>query len=134
MLKPLAIAGAVVVVAVAAASALATAPGTNGQITFRRYLGPDRTKGTIFTIAPDGTTIAFVRAFGSIRDAQLDHVGIYAMRADGSHLRRITLPKQRTAEDGDPQWAPDGRRLVFVRHNFSARPAGGQAVFVVNAD
>lgn len=28
---------------------------TNGRIVFRRYLGPDRTKGTIFTIAPDGS-------------------------------------------------------------------------------
>jgi dipeptidyl aminopeptidase/acylaminoacyl peptidase len=204
------VSAAAAVVAVLAGSALATAPGPNGQIAFRRYLGPDRTKGTIFTIAPDGTgerrltavsgkagddypdvaadgsfiafqrctlvcriltvrpdgtdltvlagqcppgqgppkcadntyaavspdskRIAFVRAFGRVTDDQIDHVGIYMMDVDGSHVRRITLPPKRTAEDGDPQWSPDGRRLVFVRQNFSAKPTGGQAVFVVNAD
>jgi Tol biopolymer transport system component len=197
-------------VAATAGVALATAPGPNGQIAFRRYLGPDRTKGAIFTIAPDGTgerqlttapaklsddypdvasdgsfiafqrcglacriftvradgtgltsvragcsanqapptcadnsypaispdrtQIAFVRAFGAIRKDQIAHVGIYTMRAGGSQLRRITLPRTRTAEDNDPQWSPDGRRLVFVRKNVTATPAGGQAVFVVNAD
>jgi Tol biopolymer transport system component len=188
----------------------ATAPANNGQIVFRRYLGPDRTKGAIFTIAPDGTgerqlttppvkasddfpdyaadgslvafqrcaltcriytvrpdatgvtsvgagcsgahepptcadnsypaispdgtQIAFVHAFGSIRKDQISHVGIYAMGADGSHQHRVTLPRTRTAEDVEPQWSPDGRRLVFVRQNVTAKPAGGHAVFVVNAD
>lgn len=206
----LAVAVAVVSVGLTAAAALATAPGQNGQIVFRRYLGPDRTKGTIFTVAPDGTgerrltrppakasddypdyaadgsfvafqrcasacriytvrpdatglkrvgagctgtqtpprcadnsypaispdgrNIAFVRAFGRVRNDELEHVGIYAMRVDGSHLRRVTLPRTGTAADIDPQWSPDGRRLVFVRKNVTARPAGGQAVFVVNAD
>jgi Tol biopolymer transport system component len=194
---------------VALASALATPPGRDGNIVFRRYLGPNRTQGAIFTIAPDGagerqlTTapakasddypdyasdgsfvafqrcprgpcriytvradgsglarigracakpppacaddtypaispdrrqIAFVHAFGQIRKDQIDHVGIYRMNVDGSHLRRVTLPRTRTAEDNDPQWSPDGRRIVFVRKNITAKPAGGQAVFVVNAD
>jgi TolB protein len=56
------------------------------------------------------------------------------MGIDGSRLRRVTLPRTRTAEDVDPQWSPDGRRLVFVRKNATAKPAGGQAVFVVNAN
>lgn len=190
------------------AAALATAPGENGQIAFRRYLGPDRTKGAIFianrdgsgerrltsapgnagddypdvspdgsfvafqrcartcgiymvntdgtglrrvsdrcrgvppkctddsypAISPDGRQIAFVRAFGRIRHDQIAHVGIYRMRIDGSHLRKVSLPATRTAEDGDPQWSPDGKQIVFVRHNFSVRPRGGQAVFVINAD
>jgi Tol biopolymer transport system component len=85
-------------------------------------------------VSPDSGSIAFVRAFGHVRDDQIDHVGIYSMRLDGSGLRRISLPKLRTAEDGDPQWSPDGRRLVFVRHNVTAKPAGGQAVFVADAD
>lgn len=191
--------------------ALATAPGQNGEIAFRRYLGPDRTKGAIFVaardgtgeraltkppagseddypdfasdgsfvafqrcarggcrlytvrtdgtglrrvgpgcsrttsppkcsdnsyaaVSPDRTKIAFVRAFGRIRKDQIDHVGIYTMHADGTHIARVTLPKKRTAEDGDPQWSPDGSRLVFVRHNVTAKPRGGQALFVVKAD
>jgi TolB protein len=193
----------------APAAALATAPGKNGQIAFRRYLGPDRTKGTIFianrdgrgerqltsapgkasddypdmapdgsyvafqrcgrntcgiyvintdggglrrvddgcrqrppkctdnsypAISPDGRQIAFNRAFGRIRDDQIDHSGIYRMRIDGSHIRKVSLPATRTAEDGEPQWSPDGKQIVFVRHNYTVRPRGGQAVFVINAD
>lgn len=54
LLRPLAASAAVVLVAVCAASALATSPDDNGQIAFRRYLTDDRSKGAIFTIAPDG--------------------------------------------------------------------------------
>lgn len=210
--RPLAnaLTAAIALLALPVGASLATAPARDGQIAFRRYLGPDRTKGAIFLVAPDGTgerrlatapgaagddypdvasdgsfvafqrcamtcriytvradgsglrrvgagcargqvpprcadnsypaispdrrQIAFVRAFGRVRDDQIDHVGIYAMGVDGSHLRRVTLPPRRAAEDGDPQWSPDGRRLVFVRHNMTASPAGGQAVFVVDAD
>jgi Tol biopolymer transport system component len=192
------------------APAPATAPGHNGQIAFRRYLGPNRTLGAIFiaapdgtgerqlttppakggddypdvspdgsfvafqrcrltcgiytvrsdgtglrriddgctgnrtppacsdnsypAISPDGTQIAFNRAFGRVRNDQIDHAGIYRMRVDGSHLRRVSLPATRTAEDAEPQWSPDGKRIVFVRYNVTARPAGKQAVFVINAD
>jgi Tol biopolymer transport system component len=56
------------------------------------------------------------------------------MRLDGSHRRRVTLPPRRAAEDSQVQWSPDGKRLVFVRHNITAKPAGKGAVFVVNAD
>jgi TolB protein len=46
----------------------------------------------------------------------------------------VTFRRARDARDGEPQWSPDARRIVFVRKNVTARPAGGQAVFVVNAD
>ena len=200
----------VVAAGVLADAASATAPGENGSITFRRYLGPDRTKGAIFTIAPDGTgerqltrppgelsddfpdfasdgsfvafqrcnatcavytvrtngtrlrrvgpactghrlpprcsdsaypaispnreLIAFEHAFGEIRDDQIDHVGIYVMRSNGSHVRRVTLPPTRAAEDIEPQWSPDGRRIVFTRFNVTAEPAGQAAIFTVKAD
>jgi Tol biopolymer transport system component len=185
-------------------AAVATAPGTNGDVAFRRYLGPERTKGTIFmaardgtgerqltappgkagddypdvapdgsfvafqrcgrrgcgiytvrpdgtgikrvdhrcaprpcsdasypAISPDGKQIAFVRMFET---AGRDHVGIYRMRIDGSHVRRVTLPRRRAVEDGDPQWSPDGTQLVFVRHHFTEHSGDRQAVFVVAAD
>jgi TolB protein len=186
----------------APAAALATAPGTNGQIAFRRYLGPDRTNGAIFVaapdgggerqlttppantsddypdvasdgsfvafqrcgrschlytvrsdgtglhtlgsgsvdrsypaISPDGTRIAFIRTFGHLRPNHApDHVAIYTIGIDGSGERRVTLPKTKTAEDVDPQWSPDGRRIVLVRMNGTAKPRHGQAIFVVNAD
>jgi Tol biopolymer transport system component len=192
------------------APAPATPPGHNGQIAFRRYLGPNRTLGAIFiaapdgtgehqlttppakgsddypdvspdgsfiafqrcrltcgiytvradgtaprrvddgctgnrtpprcsdnsypAISPDGTQIAFNRAFGRADSDGIDHSGIYRIRVDGSHLRRVSLPATRTAEDVEPQWSPDGKRIVFVRHNVTAKPAGKQAIFVINAD
>jgi TolB protein len=191
------------------ASALATAPGENGQIAFRRYLGPDRTKGTIFianpdgtgerqltsapgkagddypdvspdgrfvafqrcvpkncgvyvvnvdgsglrrvddgcnalppkctdnsypAISPDGKQIAFARLFGSFKHGQPAHVGIYRMRVDGSHIRKVSLPPTRAAEDGDPQWSPDGKRILFVRHQFAGKHEGQQAIFTIRAN
>ncbi len=190
------------------AAAVATPPGANGDIAFRRYLGPDRTKGAIFmaardgtgerqltrppgragddypdvaadgsfvafqrcgrgacriytvrpdgtglkrvdhactgrraprscsdrsypAVSPDGRQIAFVRMF---HRGGIDHVGIYRMRIDGSHVRRVTLPRTRGVEDGDPQWSPDGKRIVLVRHRFTKHSGDRQAVFVVNAD
>jgi TolB protein len=189
----------------------ATAPQQSGSIAFRRFLGPDRTRGAIFTIAPDGSAerqisqpdaafsddfpsvaadgrliafqrcddgeiepcriftvrsdgtglrdfdgcqgrelpprcaevfapaispsgrqIAFVRATG--RFSGDDRQGIYTMRTDGSHQRRVTLPRTGTAQDESPQWSPDGRQIVFVRENITAKPVGKLAIFVVRAD
>jgi TolB protein len=203
------IVAAVVAGLLVAPAAFATAPGRNGQIAFRRYLGPDRTMGAIFLIArdgtgdrqltqppagasddypdmapdgsfvafqrcgvntcgiyvvnadgtglrrvddgcarlppkctdngfpaisPDGRQIAFSRAFGRIRNDQIDHAGIYRMRIDGTRIRRVSLPAKRTAEDVEAQWSPNGRRIVFVRHNVTAKPAGEQAIFTVKRD
>ena len=83
-----------------------------------------------------GRRIAFVRKSGRFRADQdaYDFQGISTMSMDGSPSRRVTLRRARDARDGEPQWSPDARRIVFVRENVTARPVGGQAVFVVNAD
>ena len=47
------VAGVVALLAVIPAGA--TAPGENGEITFRRFIGPTDGVSTIFTIRPDGT-------------------------------------------------------------------------------
>ena len=56
------------------------------------------------------------------------------MRADGSRVRRLTqqaAPSQ--GEDSDPQWSPNGRRLVFQRVNVrGALPEDGVALFTLN--
>ena len=57
----------------------------NGQIVFRRYFDPDRTKGALFTMNPDG-----------------------------SHVRQITHPPEGWRDDA-PAWSPDGERIAFHR-------------------
>jgi len=55
--------------------------------------------------SPDGREIAFA----SDRDGGL---GIYVMRADGSHTRRLS---PRSVEDSSPTWSPDARWIAFTR-------------------
>jgi Tol biopolymer transport system component len=69
----------------AATAALATPPGKNGQIVFRRYLDARRTTGALFTANPDGTAV-----------------------------KQVTHPPRRVI-DQYPDWSPDGKRLVFHR-------------------
>jgi TolB protein len=38
---------------------------------------------------------------------------IYVLRADGTHLHRITPPKLNA---GNPDWSPNGKRIVFNSH------------------
>jgi TolB protein len=84
--------------------------------------------------SPDGRRIAFSRASGPVSDHVIERVAIYSVRADGSHVHRVTqqsLPA--TGEDGEPQWSPDGHRLVFQRTNVrSTRPVGGIALWVLD--
>jgi Tol biopolymer transport system component len=81
----LTLAAVIAVAAVACAAALATTPGSNGQIAFRRYLNRAQTKSAIFT-----------------------------MNADGSNVRRVTHAPRAMHDDG-PDWSPDGKRLAFTR-------------------
>jgi len=64
---------------------LASTPGHNGLISFRRYLNADHSNGALFTINPDGT-----------------------------HERQITFPAADTL-DNNQNWSPDGTKLVFER-------------------
>jgi TolB protein len=130
-----AVVAALVVLLVPIAIAEATAPGTNGQIAFRRYLGPDRTKGAIFIaapdgsgerqlttppagssddfpdVAPDGSFVAFQRCATTC--------GIFIVKTDGSGLRRVDdgcprLPP-RCTDNSYPAISPDGRQIAFDR-------------------
>ena len=117
----------------AASTGHSTAPGKNGRVVFRRYLGPNKTRGTIFTIradgrdtrqvtqpsvandeapdwSPDGSRIAFRRERGP-------DGAIYAMQADGTSLTRISAPCQRAGhceENFTPAFSPDGRAIVYA--------------------
>jgi TolB protein len=83
-----------------ASSAPTTAPGKNGAIAFKRYLDGSRSTGAIFTIA-----------------------------SNGKDSRQVTRPDPEVIDD-QPDWSPDGTRLVFHR----AIPDGPWAVYTIAAD
>ena len=69
--------------------------------------------------SPDGSEIAF----GSSRHGDFE---IYAMRADGSQVRRLT---ESAGIDMRPAWSPDGRTLAFT----TARD-GNYEIYAIRAD
>jgi Tol biopolymer transport system component len=79
----------------------ATAPGTNGLIAFQRF---------------------------RLHDAPFQ-AEIFTVKSDGSGERKVTHVAAGTV-DGEPDWAPDGSRIVFQRcggspcHIWSVRPDG----------
>jgi Tol biopolymer transport system component len=81
----------------------------------------------VFFAAPTSGSNAAARngliAFTSDRDGDYD---IWTMRADGSHLRKLTKDRQ---EDHCPSWSPDGRWIAFTRRNVHLAD-----LFVMRAD
>ena len=54
---------------------------------------------------------------------------LFVMNADGTGVRKLTLPPNGT-EDTNPDWSPDGSRLVFER----APSTGAHSIWTVNSD
>jgi Tol biopolymer transport system component len=92
-------------------------------------IGPSSIEAWDPAWSPDGTRIAFKGQSNGV-DA------IYVMDALGGNARRITSVTIDTRSYGDPmafrdpQWSPDGTRIVF----FVTVQSGNQDIFVVNAD
>jgi TolB protein len=74
--------------------------------------------------SPDGSKIAFE----SLRDdvANLKHVDIYIMNADGTGVNRLTNGSE---IDYGPAWSPDGTKIAF-----RADVDGNSDIYVINAD
>jgi TolB protein len=72
--------------------------------------------------SPDGRFIAMTGAAGDA--TQTD---IYTMRADGSQFRNVT---DSPGHDQDPDWSPDGKRIVFITLRTSVNPD----IYVMDAD
>lgn len=124
-----------------------TAPGTNGAIAFKRYLGSGRSTGAIFTVdvsgkgerqitdpesgvvddqpdwSPDGSLLVFHRSVPNRPFA------LYTIRPDGSDLTRLSPPcstpgenVETTCEDGAwGSFLPDGKRVVYTRATGKVR-------------
>ena len=71
--------------------------------------------------SPNGDMIAFEKA-GEI----------WVMRADGTHMRRLTNQR---ASDGNPAWSPDGSQIAFnSNRGGNLATFTGFGLFVMDAD
>lgn len=78
--------------------------------------------------SPDDRQIAFTR--DQLDASGVNFQGIFLMRADGTHLRRVTSNGPDNLPDSSPRFSPDGRRLVFTRE----LPGDVQQLMTVNID
>lgn len=80
--------------------------------------------------SPDGSSIVF----GSFRDAEGNPSGaadIFVMRSeDGGGLLRLT---ESPWEDNDPEWSPDGARIVF-KSTRNTQQGGREEIYIMNSD
>jgi Tol biopolymer transport system component len=125
--------------------AMASFPGRNGSIAFTGegdgFAGPCALSTCIKIISPNGgveSTFNLTsganhahyspdgKALAFDRDVRGRCCQIYTVRANGTHLRRIT----HGFDDESPAWSPDGRQIVFSRR----RKSGTEQLYVVNAD
>ena len=76
--------------------------------------------------SPDGRRIAFISERDGDRLRLPRNEEIYVMNADGSDVTRLT---NNDAEDMQPTWSPDARRIAFVSERD-----GNWNIYVANAD
>ncbi len=137
--------------------AVATAPGSNGLIAFRRYVNDAHTRGDIFTIKADGTgerRVTHETGGGDLgtepdwspdgrwisydiwRHGDDNRSRIFKIRPNGSQRTNIdascTTP---CLTDGFQQWGPDGEWIAFQR-GLGTRVGENNvmAIFVMRAD
>jgi TolB protein len=79
--------------------------------------------------APRNGRIVFQRF-----DPSLDRTRLYTVQADGRGLRAITRPPAAGDIDSQPDWSPDGRRILFRRLGGVGRPDERVDIYVVGAD
>ena len=81
--------------------------------------------------SPDGGKIVF----GSFRDAQGNPAGtadIFVMNADGTG-EPTRLTNSPDIEDNDPEWSPDGTKIVFKSTQHTQQDAR-EEIYVMNTD
>ena len=134
-----AVTGLACVIAVSSALAgqahVATKPGTNARIAFKRYSDAQRSTGAIYTVARDGTsTLQVTKPAQGVVDDQPDWspdgsliafhrcvpdgpCEIYMVKPDGSGETRLTpCASAADCEDGqDATFLPDGQHIVYTR-------------------
>jgi hypothetical protein len=78
--------------------------------------------------SPDGKRILFERALAGTftPGVEAQEKDVYVMRADGSHVRRLT---DSPGLDEGPEFSPDGTKIAF-----SSSRDGQQEIYVIDAD
>jgi TolB protein len=137
---------------------LATFPGTNGAIGFKRYLDAERSTGAIFTVdargkdeqqvttpeagviddqpdwSPDGSLLVFHRSGNPF--------AVYTVKPDGSDLTRLSPPCTATGPDLETEcedgsgaaFLPDGEHVVYVRATGKVRTFPGDEQWIEHSD
>jgi TolB protein len=118
---------AVTLLVLPACSTASTPDGSQSPTTTAR--GPTPTEAPTIVPSPhvSGPPIDTNSLEGRIAFADETN-DIWTMRADGSHLRRLTSA---AAQEFDPTWSPDGRRIAY-RHQ--AGDDTTSEIYVMNAD
>jgi TolB protein len=86
--------------------------------------------------SPNGKRIAFSRWLGPPPpNGPPPIVGIFVMRANGSHLHQLTqLTPNSGTEDHSPTWSPNSKRIAFMRSNNTKQPENASSIFVMDAN
>lgn len=94
---------------------------TNNPDVTDNYFAPDW--------SPDGKKIAFARAMPGELDTDWQ---IYVMNADGTNHVRLTNKEENVMGSTDPNWSPDGTKIVFTK---LTDPSGhAPTIAIMNAD
>lgn len=92
------------------------------------------------SFSPDSRQISFVQSTGEVKQvpvtgAQIEHAAIAVMNRDGSGRRVVYATSAFAADLDAPMISPDGKHVVFERHNSGlSKPAGSKAIFIVGLD
>ena len=106
-----------------------TSDGETSEIT---YLTDSQYNDYKPVISPDGTKIAFFRAYGEGGDFFLWNTAICVMNADGSDLRELT---DHDFMNTEPYWARDGsNRIIWSRMIHSSEGSFGTYVYWTASD
>jgi Tol biopolymer transport system component len=90
--------------------------------------------------SPDSKQLVFVQATGQVKQVrvtgdQIEHSAIALMNRDGSGRRVIYTTNGFAADLDYPVFSPDGKQVVFERHNSGlSRPLDKHAIFVIGVD
>ena len=90
--------------------------------------------------SPDAKQFAFVQSTGQVKQVrvtgdQIEHSAITVMNLDGGGRHVVYTTNNFSADLDNPVFSPDGKQIVFERHNSGlSKPVDKRAVFLIGAD